>query len=402
MLPVADARRMILARLPILESETVPLEKALGRALASDMAARVSHPAADVSAMDGYAVRADDAATAPATLKVVGESAAGHPWSGSIKAGQAVRIFTGAYVPSGADAIVIQEDTKTGDGVVITIEAVRPGQHIRRAGQDFRAGDIGLRAPRCLTARDIGFLGAMNHGEVRVRRRPRVGIISTGDEIVMPGHPIAPGQLASANGPGLYAFATAHGAEAHHFGIAPDDTSALRALLERAGEVDILLTSGGVSVGDHDLIKQVLGDMGLDLAFHKIAMRPGKPLLFGAIRTASGTTPIMGLPGNPVAAMICAIMFLGPALDVMQGLPGDLPPLMNARLGAPLKANDIREDYIRAALAPGPDGVPVATPFPVQDSSMVSALARADVLIVRPPFAPAANAGDQVAVLPLD
>jgi molybdopterin molybdotransferase len=313
-----------------------------------------------------------------------------------------VRIFTGAHVPAGADAIVIQEDTtRDGDKVTVTEAAMR-GRHIRKEGQDFKNGDIGLTAPHRLTARDVGFLGAMNNAQVTVYRRPVVGLLSTGDEIVEAGGDLKPGQLTSANGPGIAAFVTARGAIAHNLGIAPDNKATLRTMMERAADVDILVTTGGVSVGDHDHLKEVLGDLGLDLAFHRIAMRPGKPLLFGHIRTPKGMTPVMGLPGNPVAAMICAMMFLGPALAAMQGLPGDPPNAGTARLGAALKANDQREDYLRSQLANGSDGIPVATPFPVQDSAMVSALARADALVIRPPFAPAANAGDLVPIVMLD
>lgn len=403
LLPVAEARALIVSRLTPLPVETVALDAALGRVLAADMTAKVSHPPADVSAMDGYALRAADAATAPVTLKLVGESAAGHPWSGEIGAGEAVRIFTGAHVPKSADAVVIQEDCTAGVGEVTFNEPAKHGRHIRPAAQDFREGDVVLKAPRRLTARDIGLLAAMNHAMVPVRRRPKVGVISTGDEIVMPGNPVGPGQLVSANGPGLCAFVTAHGGEAIHLGIAPDDTAALRQMMERAGEVDLLLTSGGVSVGDHDLVKRVLGDMGLDLAFHRIAMRPGKPLLFGAVRTADGsTTPVMGLPGNPVSAMICAILFLGPALGGLQGLPGVLPALMPARLAGTIKANDNREDYLRSRLGRADDGMLTVTPFPIQDSAMVSAMAAAEALLVRAPFAPAAQDGDLVGILLLD
>jgi molybdopterin molybdotransferase len=400
--PVADARRSIVSRLQALGTEIVTLENALGRVLAADVVARISHPGADVSAMDGYAVRTDDA-TLNATLNVIGESAAGHPWSGTLAPGQAVRIFTGAHVPAGADTIVIQEDT-TRDGNAVTVtEAAQRGRHIRKEGQDFRIGDVGLTAPRRLTARDVGFLGAMNHASVPVFRRPRVGILSTGDEIVPAGSEVKLGQLTSANGPGLAAFVTARGAIAVNLGIAPDDKATMRAMVERASEVDILITSGGVSVGDHDHLKDVLGDFGLDLAFHRIAMRPGKPLLFGHIRTPKGTTtPVMGLPGNPVAAMICSMNFLGPALAVMQGLPGDPPPVSHARLGTALKANDQREDYLRSTVKASDDGLPVVTPFGVQDSAMVSALARADALVIRPPHAPAANAGDLVPIVMLD
>jgi molybdopterin molybdotransferase len=285
---------------------------------------------------------------------------------------------------------------------VTLTEAARRGRHIRPKGLDFVAGSIVLSAPRRLTARDVGLLAAMNHAAVPVRRRPRVGVMSTGDEIVAPGSAVGPGQLVSANGPGLCAFVEAHGGETVPLGIAPDDPGVLRRLIEAAPAVDLLVTSGGVSVGDHDLVKRVLGDMGLDLAFHRIAMRPGKPLLFGTVRTATGPTPILGLPGNPVSAMICAILFLGPALAALQGLPGELPPLLPARLGAAVKANDAREDYLRSRLERAADGSLVATPFPVQDSGMVSALAAADALIPRLPFAPAAEAGATVGILLLD
>jgi molybdopterin molybdotransferase len=399
--PVAEARRSIVARLAPLPTEIVSLDAALGRVLATNATARISHPAADVSAMDGYAVRAEDAKR-DAVLKLVGESAAGHPWSGTVASSQTVRIFTGAHVPAGADAIVIQEDTTRDSDKVTVTEAAVHGRHIRKEGQDFKNGDIGLTAPRRLTARDVGFLGAMNNAQVTVYRRPVVGLLSTGDEIVEAGGDLKPGQLTSANGPGIAAFVTARGAIAHNLGIAPDNKATLRTMMERAADVDILVTTGGVSVGDHDHLKEVLGDLGLDLAFHRIAMRPGKPLLFGHIRTPKGTTPVMGLPGNPVAAMICAMMFLGPALAAMQGLPGDPPNVGTARLGTALKANDQREDYLRSQLASGSDGIPVATPFPVQDSAMVSALARADALVIRPPFAPAANAGDLVPIVTLD
>ena len=402
LLPVVDARALIVSRLAALPAEIVPLEAALGRVLAADMTAKVSHPPADVSAMDGYAVRFEDAGTAPVTLRLVGEAAAGHPWSSEVKAGEAVRIFTGAHVPAGATSIVIQEDATLGTGEVTLNEAALRGRHIRPMGQDFRTGDVVLKAPRRLSTRDIGLLAAMNHAAVPVRRKPRVGVISTGDEIVMPGAEVGPGQLVSANGPGLCAFVTAHGGEAIHLGIAPDDTAALRQMVETAGDVDMLLTSGGVSVGDHDLVKRVLGDMGLDLAFHRIAMRPGKPLLFGAVRTGKGATPVMGLPGNPVSAMICAILFLGPALDALQGLPGVLPATLPARLVGTLKANDTREDYLRATLGRASDGMLTVTPYPVQDSAMVAALANADALLVRAAFAPAACAGDLVEVLLLD
>ncbi|MBX7198881.1 MAG: molybdopterin molybdotransferase MoeA [Rhodospirillaceae bacterium] len=405
LLPIADARRLIIQALAPVGVEDVPLADALGRTLRADAVARVSHPPADVSAMDGYALRAGDVTAIGGTVTTVGESAAGNPWTGTVGPGQAVRIFTGAHMPAGADAVVLQEDT-TVAGKAVTITAVPiKGRHIRRAGQDFAVGDVGLKSPRRLTVRDIGFLAAMNLPRVPAARRPRIGVLSTGDEIVAPGDPVGPAQIVSANGPGLAAFIRHHGGEAMSLGIVRDDMAALRAAIAGAGPLDLLVTSGGVSVGDHDLMGQLMGPTsgsGAELAFHKIAMRPGKPLLFGRV----GALPILGLPGNPVSAMICATLFLGPAIARLTGLSGEAPRTVTAVLGADMPANDGREDHVRATLAaPDPAGAPgtaVATPFPKQDSGMVSALARADALIVRPPHAPAAKAGDICRVLPFD
>jgi molybdopterin molybdotransferase len=393
MIPVAEARAKIVAALSPLGHEDVSIMDALGRVLATDAAARVSHPQADVSAMDGFAVRASDAAKGSA-LKVVGTSAAGHPWNGSVGAGQAARIFTGAHVPSGADSVVIQEDTTTNGDTVSITEAAAKGRHIRPMGQDFKVGEVVLRAPKRLTARDVGLLAAMNWPRAPVFMKPKVGVLSTGDEVVMPGDPVSHGQLVSANGPGLSAFIAARGAVPVHLGIARDDAASLTAMVNAASGLDMLVTSGGVSVGDHDLIAKVPG---LDVSFHKIAMRPGKPLLFGKLRG----TAFFGLPGNPVSAMVCAILFLGPALDKLLGLPGHAPATARAKLGAALKANDKREDYLRASLSHDVDGNLIATAFPKQDSGMISSLARADGLIIRPPFAQEAKAGDTADVIVL-
>jgi len=398
LLPVAEARKLIIDGLKPVAVETVALADAAGRILRADAVAMVSHPPADVSAMDGYALRFGDVAAVPHTVPVIGESAAGHPWSGVIGENQAVRIFTGAHVPKGADTIVIQEDTDAGDSAVIIKEKPQRARHIRPAGQDFRAGDTVLTAPRRLTARDIGLLAAMNLASVPVSLRPRVGVLSTGDEIVLPGQPIADGQIVSANGPGLCAFVAAHGAEAVHLGVVKDDLAALRDAIGRAEPLDLLVTSGGVSVGDHDLVAAALRSADFAMVFHKIAMRPGKPLLFGHVRGM----PVLGLPGNPVSAMVCAILFLGSALARLQGLAGDAPEQIPARLGVDLKANDGRQDHMRATLSRGADGTVTATPLPAQDSAMIAALARAQALIVRPPYAPAAKAGDTVPVISLD
>ncbi len=400
LIPVADARRMIVEGLARLGVEHVPLSKSLHRVLAEDAVAGVSHPPADVSAMDGYAIRHEDVPSVPLTLEVVGESGAGHPWLGTLGIGQAVRIFTGAHVPAGANTVVMQENTKahgTNGAQVVITEMPQPARHIRRKGQDFSAGDTGLTAPRRLSARDIGFLAAMNIARVPVARKPRIGVLSTGDEIVMPGETVGHGQIVSANGPGLSAFIEQHGGDAIHLGVARDELEALRAAIARAEPLDMLVTSGGVSVGEHDLMRKALQSDDFRLAFHKIAMRPGKPLLFGRIG-AGQKLPVLGLPGNPVSAMVCAVLFLGPAIARLQGLPGEAPATVPARLGADLKENDSREDYLRAVLTPDL----VVTPFPKQDSGMISSMAQANALIVRPPHAPAAAAGTLVLTIPLD
>ncbi|MSO97831.1 MAG: molybdopterin molybdenumtransferase MoeA [Rhodospirillaceae bacterium] len=396
MISVADARTAIVAALNPIGVEEIAVMDALGRVLAVDAVAKISHPSADVSAMDGYAVRAADASLG-AALKVIGTAAAGHPWNGTLGPGQAVRIFTGAYVPEGADSIVIQEDTAaSGDHVTIN-EAATKGRHIRPMGQDFKTGETILSAPRRLTFRDVGLLAAMNLPRLSVFKRPRIGVLSTGDEVVMPGDEVKHGQLVSANGPGLCAFIASQGATPMHLGIASDDATSLKTMAQAASDLDMLVTTGGVSVGDHDLIAKVLGENGLSVNFHKIAMRPGKPLLFGSLKGK----PFMGLPGNPVSAMVCAILFLGPALEKMQGLPGAAPATTKAKLGSALKANDKREDYLRGSLTRDANGELTATPFPKQDSGMISSLARADCLVIRAPFAPEATAGQLVEIITL-
>lgn len=400
LLPVADARRLIVTALAPVESETISLAHALGRVLVRDASAHLSHPPADSSAMDGYAVRFADLSSTPHMLRVVGESGAGHPWRGTLGPGEAVRIFTGAHVPAGADTIVIQENTEARDGSVVIKEMPQPKRHIRPLGQDFRVGDLGIRAPRRLTACDIGLLAAMNNPQIEVGRKPRVGVLSTGDEIVMPGETVGEGQIVSANGPGLCAFIESCGGQAIHLGIVGDELGALRTAISRAETLDLLVTSGGASVGDHDLVRQALHAEDFALGFHKIAMRPGKPLLFGTVGKQK-RLPVLGLPGNPVSAMVCAVLFLGPALARLQGLAGDAPATWPARAGAALKENDSREEYLRASLTSDPAQGLIATALPTQDSGMLSSLAQADALIVRPPRAPAAAAGAMVPVIPL-
>jgi molybdopterin molybdotransferase len=397
MIPVAEALARVTAGVRPVAAEQVALVDALGRVLAEDVAARLTHPPAAVSSMDGYAVRAADVATVPAKLTLIGESAAGAGFKGKLGARECVRIFTGAPLPEGADAVVIQEDADA-DGAAITMnESAKPGAWVRPAGLDFEAGQVLLKAGRALSARDVGLAAAMNVPWLKVRRRPRVAIIATGDEVVMPGDPLGPYQIVSSNSVALAAYVTALGGTPINLGIARDTAESLKALVAGVKGADLLVTSGGASVGDYDLIRSVLGKEGLDINFYKIAMRPGKPLIFGRL----GETPMLGLPGNPVSAGVCSVIFLKPAMEVMLGIDRDARPAPTALLGCDLGANDKREDYLRAALSAESDGQLVATPFAKQDSSMMAFLAQADCLVVRPPFAPPIKKGERVRIVPL-
>ncbi|MGH6929537.1 MAG: molybdopterin molybdotransferase MoeA [Dongiaceae bacterium] len=395
MLSVAEARARIVAAFGPLGSEQVGLMNAIGRVLAQDVAARVTQPPADVSAMDGYAVRGADVAKVPARLRVVGQAPAGGSYDGPVGAGEAVRIFTGGPLPAGTDTIIIQEDTTAERDHVVVREGAPRGTYVRAAGLDFKTGDVLLRKGRLLTSRDVGIAAAMNVPWLGVTRRPRIAVLATGDEVVMPGDAIGPHQIVSSNGPSLAAFVAACGGDPIHLGIAPDDSDALRRMAEAAVGADLLVTSGGASVGDHDLVQAVLGDVGLEVDFWKIAMRPGKPLMFGRI----GLTPVLGVPGNPVSTLVCATMFLRPAIDAMLGREMEAEPQPTALLGRDLPANDSREDYLRARLSYDAQGRRLATPFDRQDSSMLSLMAAADCLVVRPPRAPAIAAGTTVDIV---
>ena len=396
MIALEEARARILAALEPTPAETVALAEAWGRVLARPVLARLTQPPADVSAMDGYAVRAADALEG-ARLAVIGAAPAGHPFAGQLGASQAVRIFTGGYVPPGADAILLQEDAEEAAGAVAVKETVRPGRWIRRRGLDFAEGDTLLPSGRRMTARDVGLAAAANHPWVTVHRRPRLGILATGDEIALPGEPIPPGGIVSSNAHALAAVVRAAGGEPLVLPIAPDDRDAIAAAAAAARACDMLVTTGGASVGEHDLVQKALGPEGFALDFWKIAMRPGKPLIWGRL----GRTPVLGLPGNPVSALVCAVQFLVPALAVMSGLPTAAPPTILVRTGAPIAENDRRFDHLRASLGTDRDGRPVATPFPVQDSSMLATLARAEALILRSPHAPAVAEGAEVEAIPL-
>jgi molybdopterin molybdotransferase len=347
--------------------------------------------------MDGYALRAADGIL-DAKLRVIGAAPAGPPFGGHVGPGEGVRLFTGSVVPSGADAILLQEDaTRDGDTVRVN-EAVVEGRHIRRKGQDFAAGDVVMPAGRRITARDVGLAAAANYPWLSVHRRPRIAILATGDEIAMPGEPIPHGGIVSSNSHALAALVRAAGGAPVILPIARDDQSAIGAVADSVAGMDMLVTTGGASVGDHDLVIESLKARGMTLDFWQIAMRPGKPLLFGQL----GATPVLGLPGNPVSAMVCAILFLLPALARLSGLPAAPPPVSTAILGAPVKQNDRRADHLRATVNTDSAGRIVVTPFSVQDSAMLRRMALADALVLRAPHAPALPEGAEVGIIRLD
>src|SRR5580704_7598783 len=395
MISVEEALARLLAPLEALPAEQISIADAMGRVLAEDLAARRTQPPFAASAMDGYAVRAADVATVPATLRIVAEIPAGAGFGGLIGKGEAARIFTGAPLPEGADTIVIQEDTERDGDTVRVVEGAKKGTYVRRAGLDFTEGEVLLHAGRRLTPRDIGLAAAMNRPWLFVNRRPVIGILSTGDEVVMPGEPIGPHQIVSSNALALAAFVTACGGTPVGLGNAPDDADALRRFAAGARGVDLLVSTGGVSVGEHDLMREVLSEDGLKIDFWEIAMRPGKPLMSGSYRG----TPMIGLPGNPVSTLVCSLLFLKPAMERLAGLPDNPDPPATARLGRDLRQNDRRQDYLRSRLGRAADGALEVTPFEVQDSSMMRPLASSDCLLIRPPHAPAAPAGTAVPII---
>jgi molybdopterin molybdotransferase len=399
LLSVADALALVLAQALPLPAEAAALLDAHGRVLAGDLSALRTQPPDDVSAMDGFAVRAADVATAPARLKVIGEIAAGRPFDREIGPGEAARIFTGAVMPRGADTVVIQEVASRDGDMVVVKRGEGRGHNVRPQGLDFKAGAILLATGRRLTARDIALAGAMNYATVPVHRRPRLAVLATGDELVPPGTPPVPGQIVSSNGVALMAMARSEGAEAIDLGVAADRLDATIAAVRRAraAGVDVLVTTGGASVGDYDFVQKAFAAEGMALSFWKVALRPGRPLMHGRL----GGMQVLGVPGNPVSSYVCAILFLVPLLRRLAGRTDLTAPLDQAVLGCALAANDERADYMRATLARGSDRPYVATPFRRQDSSMLAPLAAADCFIVREPFAPAADKGEPCAILKL-
>jgi molybdopterin molybdotransferase len=396
LIPVEDALARLLDGVAPCPAEDVALSEADGRVLAADVLARRRQPPFDASAMDGYAVRAADIATVPAQLETIGESQAGQRFDGTVGAGQAVRIFTGAPVPPGADTILLQEDAEViGQGRIAAREATAAGRHIRVAGLDFELGDTLLHAGRELDPAALSLAASGNHPRVRVVGRPLVAILATGDELVAPGGDPGPDQIIASNAFGVAAMVRRAGGRVLDLGIVADERTIMRAAIDQAVEArpDIIVTLGGASVGDRDLVQEVMAGAGMELDFWKIAMRPGKPLMSGRI----GSTRIIGLPGNPVSSLVCAQLFLVPLVTAMAGRR-HRPDLRQAVLGVPVAANDHRRDYMRARI--DLDAMPpVVAPYPRQDSSMLSTLAEGNCLLLREPHAPAAAAGDPCTVL---
>jgi molybdopterin molybdotransferase len=392
--------------------EHVPLAACAARTLAEDIVALRDQPPFSASAMDGYAVRHADVAQVPASLKVIGTSAAGSRFTGTLESGQAVRIFTGAPMPDGADTVVLQEDTEASGDTVMVKEAPRPARHIREAGLDFRSGDVLLQTGLRLDARHIALAAAMGHGTLPVHRKPRVALLATGDELVRPGEPAGPDQITASSLPATALIVEKAGGEAIDLGIARDTLDSLEERIQAARDAgaDILVTLGGASVGEHDLVQKALSRQGMELGFWRVAVRPGKPLMHGRL----GPMMLLGLPGNPVSSMVCAILFLVPAIRALAGdADAGRDPTEAAILGADLPQNGDRQDYMRASLTVESFGrglpagaeplrLPVAIPHLKQDSSMLSILERSEALLVRAPHAPAGQAGEPCRIIRLE
>lgn len=390
MISVDDALARVLALAGPPKAEIVPLDQAAGRALLEPAIAQLTQPPFDSAAMDGYALRSADL---DGPLRVIGESAAGHPWGGDAAPGSAIRIFTGAPVPSGYDRVVMQEHTRW-DGDALTVTERTDATHIRARGGDFATGDA-LQPGRRLNAADIGLLAAMNVPRITVARRPDVTILAGGDELVRPGETPRDGQIVSSNDLAIAAQVAEAGGAPRILPIARDTELSLRANFAAAAGADLIVTIGGASVGDHDLVGKVAADLGMERSFYKIAMRPGKPLMAGSI----GGCAMLGLPGNPVSAMVCGMLFMQPLIRRMQGLDAGIV-LRAARLACDIPAEGGRQHYLRAALEDGPD-LPVIRPFTDQDSARLSLMSQADALLMRPADDPARKAGEVVRFLPL-
>ena len=400
LLSVDEARHRILSGVQILSQETISLQNAQGRLLARALSARRTQPPVDVSAMDGYALRTEDLAK-PNGLRLIGESAAGHGFEGLLGEGETVRIFTGAPVPKGADAVLLQENAlRSEDGMIHPRESVLSGENIREKGLDFSEGQAALSAGSRLGPAELALAAAMNHAEVPVVRRPRIAIMASGDELILPGKNPGPSQIIACNSFAVAGLARDAGGDVIDLGLFKDDLEQLQLGISqaRALKVDILVTLGGASVGDHDLLRPALLEQGMKLDFWRIAMRPGKPLIYGSL----GDMRILGLPGNPVAAFVCSLVFLCPLIRAMQGDPQASEVQMEpAIIGLDLPANKSRRDYMRASLTRDAENRLIATPQPLQDSSLLTELTQSQALLVREAGASALMKGDPCSVIRL-
>ncbi len=398
LLPVAEAKARLLSKAqPVEETEVLSLEQAGGRVLAEPLAARLTQPPFDASAMDGYALRTDDVPDTGAELSVIGTAAAGHPYAGRVGEGEAVRIFTGAPVPDGADTVVIQEDVQQiQDNRIRTNAVITAGRHIRPRGQDFIQGETVLDGGIVLDFSHLTVAAAMNHPSLPVFRQPKIAVLATGDELLPPGSTPAAGQIIASNTFGVAALIRDNGGEVLDLGIVGDSHEAIRHAIDiaRRSQVDVLVTLGGASVGDHDLVQSSLKAAGMELDFWRIAMRPGKPLMVGKLDRMQ----VLGLPGNPVASLVCSLLFLEPLVRKLARLPERMREAY-AVAADDLPANDKRQDYLRATLVRDPEGNLRAQAFQKQDSSMMKIFARSDALIIRPPHAPLLAAGAPCPVL---
>mgnify|MGYP001213877594 FL=1 len=399
MIQVDAALEKILSSINKIGDEDISIANALGRVLAEDLISRVDHPPNRVSAMDGYAVRSKDInSPPPVRLKQVGESSAGNRFNGLLKELQTIRIFTGARIPENADTIIIQENVIKEKEHILIQKTEVPGKYIRQSGLDFKKGDVLLKSGTRLNFRNIALIAAMNIAWIKVTRKPRIAIFSSGSELVYPGDEIGPDQIISSNSIGLSALIEASGGSPINLGIAIDDMSIIRQKLSNLMNVDLLVTIGGASVGDYDLIRRILGEAKNKIKISRVAMRPGKPLIFGKLQGI----PILGLPGNPVSAGVTAILYLVPAINKLVGSDNYQNPIESAITTINLEKNDSRQDYLRAKLSRKKNGELSATPFNYQDSSMLLNFAKAECLIIRAPFAKALKKGNRVKIIRLD
>ncbi len=397
LLSVDEALRRILNGVEPTDIETVPLADVSDRTLARDVISQRTQPPFAASAMDGYAVRFDDVKTLPANLRLIGESAAGHGFSGAVESGETVRIFTGAPVPEGADTIVIQEDTKAEGDTITVLEVGKRAAYVRPAGLDFLQGDVGLNAGRILDPAAQSLAASMNYASLKLRRQPRVAIISSGDELLPPGSELGADQIISSNSFGVAGIVRRAGGLPVDLGIAADSLEALAEKFDAAADADIIVTLGGASVGDHDLVQEALKARGAQLNFWKLAMKPGKPVMFGQSTHDGRLLRYIGLPGNPVSSLVCARIFVEPLIRKMLGQT-EFSPQIHARLATDLPPSGPRQEYMRAKWELR-DGTYFVTPFDNQDSSILSLLAKADCLLIRPANAVAAIAGDNCFVM---